>query len=418
MYVIPNSLIMETAMANLLYSAAAVLNLSARARMKVQGLSLDTLRVMTTLCGVQIDWSLKFHHLGVAFIWIGLTLVPGALWAGAITPIPSSTQHTQSLLTPSFSNNSGISNQTLQPRNSSFCKILANGTFIFAPEVDLQGPILNTAQDASSRQGGVSKHFKLDKSGFSYVTRSYGVGSMAGLTESFDPPADSYRYQETGLLATTRCIYNQSSSYNLDPFLVPSGWSLHVYNAEGTLPNAQYVVYAAASLGDSEVVAVGAASNNGSDSFVAFATVDGVDGPYASLGNIQCQIDYKSTVFNVSVNMTALSIKVIPDHEVEAFQNSAQLAGMTTHLINNLRSVLISTQWISVSGEIFMNNVLNVQAYNGTSNASTLGGVSMSLNSILDSFLEAFSAAQVMVHNDTQATDCIHDVNQLCFWNA
>ncbi|KAM0724045.1 hypothetical protein Q7P37_000225 [Cladosporium fusiforme] len=284
-----------------------ILNLSTRAKLAGNGLSIEYLKLSEILCSMRVDWSINYKYLSLVLLWNIAAIVPGALWAGAITPVAASVQHTQNLTVASFDNNFGIGvGKTGQagPRDNSLWKATELGTFSFAPDLDLQGLILNSAQDASGRSGGVSGHRKLDKTGYIYTGRSYGVAATVGLREDFNPKASSYSFKEIGLLAESVCIRNSTSQYRLEPFPVMDGWNLHVYNANGTFPNGKKSIYAAAALDDSGAFAMGVSEAKGYNNYVAFATMEGVEGPYTLLHNIQCAVQFTPTIFNTHVNKT------------------------------------------------------------------------------------------------------------------
>lgn len=77
--------------------------------------------------------------------------------------------------------------------------------------------------------------------------------------------------------------------------------------------------------------------------------------------------------------------------------NKDLITRIVTHKINNLGSVLSSTQWTSVIGDTMTRNIRTVKSVRGARNASALLGVSTALDSVLDSFLEALSAAQLQI---------------------
>jgi hypothetical protein len=394
----------------MLQSLCTIVNLSTRVALAADGVTLDSLRLANTICTMRIDWALRYKHLSIVLVWTLAVVVPGALWAGAITPVPSSSQHMQSLTVPLFDDDFGIAlghaGGIIHARNSTLYKSTAKGTFTFAADLDLQGLILNLAQDASDREGGISNHQKLDKTGYVYLGRSYGVGAGAGLAENFEPQATSYQYNETGLLANTICFTNSSSDWRLDPN--PPAGSMRRYAAQGTLPSgfAEFS-YDVTAWGDQAAFALGENGVAGEHNFVAFATANGADSSYGALDKVQCETQFVPTVFNISVNQSENTIAVWPMKTVEPFLHSTDLAARVQHMVGTVGSMLGATLWIPVLGEVFRNNVVNVEAYNGPGDSSTHIAVAMSLESIYDGFLEAISAAQIEVLNSTQAVNAL-----------
>lgn len=364
--------------------------------------SLDTIKLVNALYGVRCDWALPWMYLMLLLVFITLSFFPGALWAGAITPVLTTKTLTKRLALPSFSNITWLENDIVD--NSTYTQNTAKGIFTYLPEFDLQGLILNAAQDASSRNGGANSHAKLDKTGYVYSNRSYGMGSSVGLTDDFGPHMSSYTYNETGYLAEPSCIYNSTSEWQLDAFPQQAGFSMMIFNAEGELPNGVSPIYAAAALSATGVVAVGAGTNRDDSEpahYVAFATGNGTLGKYGPLSNIQCEVTFEPMDFLVSVNVTNRTISVLPFQSADQPLNATNVTYQTIHTINNLGSVLATTLWISVIGDAFINNIANVQAAQGASNASNLQGVTDSLSSIIDNTLGAYSAAQLMLRDDS-----------------
>jgi hypothetical protein len=394
----------------MLQSLCTIVNLSTRVALAADGVSLDRLRLANTICSMRIDWSLRYTHLSIVLAWALAVIVPGALWAGAITPVPRSAQHVQSLAVPLFDDDFGIAlghaSGIVHARNSTFYKSTAKGTFTFAADLDLQGLILNLAQDASDRRGGISNHQKLDKTGYVYVGRSYGVGSGAGLAENFEPRATFYQYNETGLLANTICSTNSSSDWRLDPD--PSADVIRRYTARGTLPSGSAEFsYPVAAWGDQAAFALGEQGVEGEHNFVAFATSNGADPSFGALDKVQCETRFVPTVFSIDVNQSDYTITVLPIRTVDPFLHSTDLAARVQHMVGTVGSMLGATIWIPVLGEVFRNNVLNVEAYNGPGESSTHIAVAMSLESIFDGFLEAISAAQIEVLNSTRTVNAL-----------
>ena len=112
------------------------------------------------------------------------------------------------------------------------------GLFSFDPNA-LRGLIVDSASGVSTTNTTGLLHQKLDKTEFSYINRSYGLGSAAGVIDipgTKDPQWCSYI--EPGFVSAYSCINNASSAYVLEELPVPQGWELAVYQAEGEYPNA------------------------------------------------------------------------------------------------------------------------------------------------------------------------------------
>lgn len=57
------------------------------------------------------------------------------------------------------------------------------GVFSFAVGMQMKGSLLASAASATTVDGSVGRHAKLDSSGLTYIGRSYGVGSSVGLLD-------------------------------------------------------------------------------------------------------------------------------------------------------------------------------------------------------------------------------------------
>jgi hypothetical protein len=191
------------------------------------------------------------------------------------------------------------------------------GLFSFDPNA-LRGLIVNSASGASTTNTTGALHQKLDKTGFSYINRSYGLGSAAGLV---DIPGTKdlqwYSYTEPGFVSEYSCINNASSAYVLEELPVPQGWELAVYQAEGEYPNGVetggwiYAGYAPA-----DIFSWGATySNQSRSSYMSMATPANQSDDawsFADFNNVQCQINFSAKNFHVLVNYTSKLISVTP----------------------------------------------------------------------------------------------------------
>ncbi len=69
-------------------------------------LSLDTLKLRQALHARQLDLNLPIGFLLVALFWSLVVQVPGAIWAGVITPVITTTKVSGNFSVPSYSTNS------------------------------------------------------------------------------------------------------------------------------------------------------------------------------------------------------------------------------------------------------------------------------------------------------------------------
>lgn len=406
--------------------SGCAINLSARSYLRQNPITLDRLKLLVGLCITRVDWSLPTFSLIFLLLFVLASSLPGILWTGALTPVPSTKLTDYHLPLPKYSNTTGFLADVAD--NATYTVNTEMGTFSWLPWFNLQGSIVQAARDASNSStanGGLRSHAKLDRSGFVYTGRSYGMGAGVGLgksTDGYEPetghafgvPITGYKFQEEGLLPTASCAYNQTSAFSLQQFRVPSSWSIAVFNAEGFFPNNASTIHAAVGLSPNQVVAMaaGPSSNASSTHYMALATGNGTFGDYGRLDKIQCDIRFEPKRFTVAVNTTLKTISVVPGADEIAMPAHAH--NLTDRLLGGLDimgGVFDTSIWISIMGDVFIHNIQNVEARPGTNNsdpsaaaaaaAATFIGVKDSLESMLDNLLLSFASAQLMLYNDS-----------------
>lgn len=105
-----------------------------------------------------------------------------------------------------------------------------------------QGAFLVQASTASSRDGSIPTHPKLDLTTYQFAGRSYGVGASVGLHTPTE--VQSFQYFEDGYLTSVECMTNSTlpaqlnlvfnaTAYDATNTILPSAWA-----PSGYLPNA------------------------------------------------------------------------------------------------------------------------------------------------------------------------------------
>ncbi|KAF3051212.1 hypothetical protein E8E11_005220 [Didymella keratinophila] len=83
-----------------------------------------------------------------------------------------------------------------------------------------------------------------DNTGYQFIGRSFGDGAAVGLMDpgiSGTQYVQQYTYNETGLVAETTCIYNESSALGFSHYETPPERIFQsVYMAYGALPNSNW----------------------------------------------------------------------------------------------------------------------------------------------------------------------------------
>lgn len=346
------------------------------------------------------------YHGATALHWVAfvaVAILPAALWAGALTPIISSKTTAHQMLLPGYSNTTILQKPWHSEYRSIYNLNTAEGMFTFMPEYDLQGTMLDVAADASSRINGTNSHAKMDKTGYTYTHRSYGVGASAGLVEVvLLNSTESYVYHELGFLAQTTCIYNSTSNFYLGPnILEGAGFLVEIFEAQGSLPYGNDDVnFATAGFGASGVVALITATV---DLRHVLAMTTGATGSdwYAPLNNVQCEISFTPTKFSVNVDTTSRTISVEPLQEVAWPSYGQMMVNRAVGSISTMAQALSTTMYVSIMGQSLMYNIANVQAAQGISSSSNLLGVADWVNSLLDSILVEYSSAQLMIAKES-----------------
>ncbi|KAL9617542.1 MAG: hypothetical protein Q9160_007659 [Pyrenula sp. 1 TL-2023] len=409
----------------LVYALCCAINLSARSYLRQNPITLDRLKLLVGLCVARIDWSLPTFPLLFLLLFVLASSVPGILWTGALTPVATTKLTNYQLPLPAYLNTTGFDAEVSD--NATYTVNTEIGTFSWLPWFNLQGSIIQAARDASNSStanGGLRSHAKLDRSGFAYTGRSYGMGAGVGLgnpTDSYEQqtghafgvPITGYKFVEEGLLPTASCAYNQSSAFSLEQFWVPPSWSIAIFNADGFFPNNATTIHAAVGLSPNQVVnmAAGSSPNASSTHYMALATGNGTFGDYGRLDKIQCDIHFEPKRFTVDVNTTLKTISVVPG--VDDIAMPAHAHNLTHRLLKGLDvmgGVFDTSIWISIMGDVFIHNIQNIEARPGIDTSdlvatekATFTGVKDSLESMLDNLLLAFASAQLMVYNDSHS---------------
>ncbi|KAF1962317.1 hypothetical protein CC80DRAFT_531239 [Byssothecium circinans] len=212
---------------------------------------LDTIRFVDAVSRPNIAWKTRWPLRLGSLLFVLLSLVPGALWSGALTPLFAEKEVIRTLHIPTFEsgNVSTIfdSSRALADSTGGFGSPVwmnNNGLFTFDLAISsIRGPFLGFASSASntSQPGGFSAKF--DQTGYRFSQRSYGAGSSAGLITIPDSTSPQwYSYKETGFLATASCKRDDESQINI-MYLRGSNETefFNHFQANGTFPSGDMV---------------------------------------------------------------------------------------------------------------------------------------------------------------------------------
>ncbi|KAK5692397.1 hypothetical protein LTR97_010705 [Elasticomyces elasticus] len=410
------------------YSLRACLRFAIRLLVFRTPVRLEKLGYWAALSSGQVDITLPAKLLFMCASLVALSVLPGALWTGALTPLleVSRLPTKASIEVPAFTQASAdIWDSEFEMRHLELWNIVENckgtGLITSCPVPALQGALLSTASSATAISGTVRRHAKIDSSDWSYLGRSYGLGSSFGLTTvQSDGTVLAVSYIEYGFAADVRCIFNTSAAYSLE-FLetADGGTSVAVYAAQGYLPNSfdegsgpgegeNYSVVSSSPDPTTSKILAWSARAIGGRNFIVVAT--GSKG-YSQFDQAQCEVVFHPSAFNVSANITSKQIVVLPNPSVNAAVTQLSNITTTINAINsvNLLSRMSSSLYTSVLGDALARNLVSVvdptDSANTTSNA--LRSLEDSFSAVLDDILGAYGAAQIILGRDTDVVSVI-----------
>lgn len=418
-----------------IYCLCTLFNLATRRKLSNEPRSISKLSFWAAVSNHQMDWSLPTRFL-LLTIFIGLlSVVPGALWTGAITPVvvlgrnltetvqvPAYAQDTARIWNAEFSVNSqgdvwnNIQNCTEDIHDR-------RGLIPQCPVPTLLSLLHISASTGTSITDSPRNHSRLDNSKWSYMGRSYGVGSSIGLTvDSYDSQSSlsSINFTESGYNAQVKCIRNSSSDIFIN-YEGPFGDNTTLYySLQGYLPNEPkaelsgewYPVFVWYDASYTTIVAWAARSYK-RQNFVAIA---GNTSTSVDLDKIQCEITFNPSNFMVAANLTTNTIMINP---LNSSANDIEPTGaLTFNVIQsiNLLSRMSPSLYQSVIGAALESNVRNMQT---KLNVTTINddiitsAVADSFTALVDDILVAYGASQLIISKDVTtltATGSAHGV--------
>ena len=228
-----------------LYVLTSVINFSTRILLTQWAPTLDRLELWRALSTKSIDLALPFSLLGPLTVVWALTLGVGSLWTGALTPNLVARNIAAGIPVPFYAPDpyGQAWNQTWTPIAPLNVTRSPLGTFSYTPAYDRGNSMINTAAGVIYDKDASGKRPRSDKTGYSYSTRSYGVGSSLGLAHSFSKDYRHplmYQYQEIGYNASVICSFNKSSQWaissptNIEQHEQP--YTPNTYWAKGAAP--------------------------------------------------------------------------------------------------------------------------------------------------------------------------------------
>lgn len=364
--------------------------------------SLDLIKFFSALTAHSVNYSLPWLYSLSVIVFVAVTLLPGALWAGAITPVNTLKTSTAQMLLPGWRNTTALQNNYHSNFRALYQLDTVEGLFSYKPEFDLQGTILGLAAQASNP----GPHAKLDKTGYLYDARSFGAGASVGLMDqAFPNNTKSYNFTELGLQSHTSCIYNDTADLSMGDDLLPQdgGYLYSLFDVNGNLPVAGESVFVEATafgFNAGQIVSLFTATSGSSNTLGIIAGGgSGKDEYYGPLNNVQCDIIFSPTNFSLSVDRTHRTISVFPIDDVNMPPHGQLVVNRTLGAISTMSTVL-TTAYVSMLGQALMHNIANVPVTPGNISVSNLRGVSDAVDSFIDNILLSYASADLMIAKD------------------
>jgi hypothetical protein len=133
---------------------------------------------------------------------------------------------------------------------------------------------------------------------------------------------------------------------------------------------------------------------------------------YAFLDTTQCSVDYIPTLFNITINVQAKNITVLPISDGKDISPSGNISHTSTRqleLISNDQTNLYQ----SLLGNSFMSSIGNYNISQANSSTppteatATLAGVTNAVSAMLDAILVGYASAQLMIGNQSSVTEVV-----------
>lgn len=416
------------------YIATTLFNFATRIWLLEKGnsITLGSLSLFTALSVPRADLTLPIGKIAIVVVALAATQLPGALWAGSITPIIMSVSQEGFIQIPTFTAETrNIWDSEFHIRGVKVWNILDNCTssdmatrVTSCPIPHLHGSILNSAGLATTISGAPRNHSKIDSPSWYYRGRSYGVGSSQGLVSPSGVFANArlsaYNYTEVGYTGSVQCIKNSSSQYGF--VMVPEHHepkTLTVWEVQGYLPNSEpdnpevYPSITWSSQTSKPYVLVwSAVVNNQSVNRNMIAIAAGE--PYALFNQTQCTVTFLPTAFSISVNTSEQSISVtpLPNTPRTKTPDIEPTTRLTSNVIwsLNLLSRMTPSLYESTLANTLKQNAATMHARHNSSSSSppisddadlTLRAIEDSFAAMIDDILVAFGAAQLVLSNSS-----------------
>ena len=214
-----------------LYTLRKIFSFSFRLHVRKATMCLEKLSLCAAVANSQVDLNLTLQNLLICLTIAIFAIIPGALWTGALTPVlVSKEREVGSIEVPRFtvsSTNVWNSEFEIRQPNMSLWNLVNNcqqvqdrrGFVPSCPVPALQPLLLLSARTATTMDDSPRLHAKFDNSDWTFIGRSYGVGSSVALAfpqlsnNATVNGTEKYHYLENGYLSNVTCIKNSTSAF-------------------------------------------------------------------------------------------------------------------------------------------------------------------------------------------------------------
>ncbi|KAL8732307.1 MAG: hypothetical protein Q9166_002879 [cf. Caloplaca sp. 2 TL-2023] len=397
-----------------LYTINKLLNLATRVYLLQRPLSLKMISFIRAISTSSFAAGLPAAMSSTAVVIALLFGLPNILWTGALTPVLTNTTLIERniMKIPRYSADSN----TTWAAGAGYlgrgeCNAVTNNHGIFGkcPVSIIQSSLLNRASQATSNL--TQSHIKNDNSHYSFIGRSYGVGSSAGLVDESLSGGQStskllaYNYTEPGYLTNVTCFHNASSDFHLQIAKKGEvGYGIpYVYYATGLFPNAKSGnspdFYAVTGIGgDQNIATVAAKQYEGRNVILVTAGSN-----YIDLNSTQCEVNFTPANFEVGIEVTERLISVKPiiatDHVDSSRPSFDPSSGLALAVIDQLNALgMISTSlYTSVIGDALMSNVKAATTDSSSPHPTAFDAMGDSFSAIFDALLVFIGSSQFFV---------------------
>ncbi|RDW58311.1 hypothetical protein BP5796_12241 [Coleophoma crateriformis] len=409
------------------YAICSTLNFSTRLYFHQNSIPLPTLSFWSAFVTPRLEFSLSKWHLVTLAIWYIMSKIPGALWAGALTPlfvpvfqkagtisIPTYPLHARRYWDSEFVRYSNGQTDRLMRCTKTTDTPYQNWTGPFVsscPDIDFMSALTDLVGSASpTSDSSPWVHSNLFQPDWSFIGRSYGVGSSPALinpAQTAPIAFSAYNYTEIGYFTNVTCIQNVSASYEV-LYLKQYGTQaieVGLWAANGTLPNSvpgSFELYPLITRSKHQkfVLAWSSVVNNGQN-LIAVAAPGGTW--YHPWNKMQCSVEFYPSLFAVAVNLTSKTITVTQslEHQSQNITDIEQTGNLTANVMLALDrlSRMSSNLDVSVLGNSLIWNMVNIQrsSPNITQAEAHIRGLEDSFTAVLDDLLVAYGAMELVL---------------------